>query len=65
MAASVRMNKLKETCRSKTKIIYISNSLHVCCHKWKKKKELSREMFSASQVRRLLEPIQSAHIFEK
>ena len=64
----------KKPFRSNKKIIYVSNSLHVCCYvsnslhvcccNERRQKELSWETFSASQVWRLLELIQLAKIFE-
>ena len=53
MAASVRMNKLKPF-RSKTKIIYVNNLPYVCRCNERRQKELSMEIFSASQVTEII-----------
>ena len=54
MAASLRMNKLKQTIQIKNKIIYVNNSPYVCCCNERRQKELSREIFSASQVTEII-----------
>ena len=54
MAASVRMNKLKETIQVKNKNHLRQQLTDVCCCNERRQKELSREMFSASQVQRFM-----------
>ena len=63
MAASVRVNKLKETIQVKNKNHLRQQLITLCCCNERRQKELSRQMFSASQVQRLLEIIQSENIF--
>ena len=59
VVASVGVNKLKETIQVKNKN-HLRPKLTTCVLLLRKKqKELSREMFSASQAQRLLELIQS------
>ena len=60
MAASVRMNKLKETVKVKNKNHLREQLIAYVCVKTKRTK---REMFSASQVQGLWELIQSEKTF--
>ena len=51
MAASVRMNKLKETIQVKKKFIYVNNSLHLYCCNEEDEENYSGKLFQPVRFR--------------